>query len=68
MLPFVWLIIDIIIALAYIVAPWVILARFDFEWPDWLRDGVVLVTFAVIWAGIALYLATQTVLWLGFVP
>lgn len=68
MLPFVWLIIDIGIALAYIVAPWIILTRLEFEWPDWLKDGIVLVILAVIWTGIALYLATQTVLWLGFVP
>jgi hypothetical protein len=68
LLPFIWLIIDIGIALAYIAAPWVILARLDFEWPDWLKDGIVLVILAVIWTGIALYLATQTVLWLGFVP
>ena len=68
MLPFIWLIIDIGIALAYIAAPWVILARLDFEWPDCLKDGIVLVILAVIWTGIALYLATQTVLWLGFVP
>ena len=68
MVPFVWLIIDIGIALTYIFAPWVILTRLDFEWPDWLKDGIVLVILAVIWTGIALYLATQTVLWLGFLP
>ena len=68
MLSFIWLIIDIGIALVYIAAPWVILARLDFEWPDWLKDGIVIVILAVIWTGIALYLATQTVLWLGFVP
>lgn len=68
MLPFIWLIIDIAIALAYIAAPWVILARLNLKWPDWLKDGIVLVVLAVIWAGIALYLATQTVLWLGFAP
>jgi hypothetical protein len=62
------LIIDIGIALAYIVAPWIILTRLEFEWPDWLKDGIVLVILAVIWTGVALYLATQTVLWLGFVP
>ena len=68
MLPFIWLIIDIGIALAYIAAPWIILTRLEFDWPDWLKDGIVLVIVAVIWTGIALYLATQTVLWLGFVP
>ena len=68
MLSFIWLIIDIGIALAYIAAPWLILSRLDFELPDWLKDGIVLVILAVIWTGIALYLATQTVLWLGFVP
>lgn len=68
MLPFIWLIIDIAIALAYIAAPWVIIARLNLKWPDWLKDGIVLVVLAVIWAGIALYLATQTVLWLGFAP
>ncbi|MDC0411430.1 hypothetical protein OAM23_03990 [Luminiphilus sp.] len=68
MLQFLWLMIDICIALAYIAAPWVILARLDFEWPDWLKDGIFLVILAVIWTGIALYLATQTILWLGFVP
>jgi hypothetical protein len=46
----------------------IILTRLEFEWPDWLKDGIVLVIVAVIWTGIALYLATQTVLWLGFVP
>lgn len=68
MLSFIWLIIDIGIALAYIAAPWVILARLDFEWPDWLKDGIVGVICFVIWTGFALYFATQTILWLGFLP
>lgn len=65
---FIWLIVDICIALAFIAGPWLILARLNFERPDWLKDGIVLVVLFVIWAGIALFLATQTILWLGFVP
>jgi hypothetical protein len=38
------------------------------QWPNWLKDGIVGVIFFVIWAGVALYLATQTIIWLGFVP
>ena len=68
MTQFLFLIIDVFIAVAFIAAPWVILAKFNFPRPDWLKDGIVLVILAVIWTGIALYLATQTVLWLGFVP
>jgi len=68
LLPFFWLIIDICIALTYIAAPWVILARLDVQWPAWLRDGIVVVVVFVLWAGFALYFATQTILWLGFLP
>ena len=43
MLPFLYLIIDVIIVLAYIAGPWIILAKLDFAWPDWLKDGIVVV-------------------------
>jgi hypothetical protein len=68
MLPFLYLIIDVVIVLTYIAGPWIILARFDFAWPDWLQDGIIVVIVFVLWAGFALYLATQTILWLGLVP
>ena len=68
MLPFLFLIIDVVIVVAFIVGPWIILTKFNVQWPNWLKDGIVGVLFFVIWAGIALYLATQTIIWLGFVP
>ena len=68
MLPFLFLIIDVVIVVAFIAGPWVILTKFNVQWPNWLQDGIVGVLFFVIWAGIALYLATQTIICLGFVP
>ena len=68
MLPFLYLIIDVVIVLAYITGPWIILAKLDFAWPLWLRDGIIVVILVVLWAGFALYFATQTILWLGLVP
>ena len=68
MLPFLFLIIDVVIVVAFIAGPWVILTKFNVQWPKWLQDGIVGVLFFVIWAGIALYLATQTIICLGFVP
>jgi hypothetical protein len=65
---FVWLIADMLIVLAFIAGPWVIFAKLGIERPGWLQDGIALVVLFVIWAGIALFLATQTILWLGFVP
>jgi hypothetical protein len=53
---------------AFIAGPWVILTKLNIRWPHWLKDGIVGVIVFVIWAGIALYLATQTIIWLGFVP
>ncbi len=68
MLPFLYLIIDVVIVLTYIAGPWIILAKLDFAWPDWLKDGIIVVILFVLWAGCALYFATQTILWLGWVP
>ena len=68
MSQFLFLIIDLLIAIAFIAAPWVILVQLNFQWPDWLKDGIVIIIFSVIWAGFALYFATQTILWLGLVP
>ena len=68
MLPFLYLIIDLLIVLFYVAAPWVVVARLNFEWPEWLKDGIVVVIVFVMWTGLALYLATQTILWLGLVP
>ena len=68
MLPFLYLIIDLVIVLAFIAAPWVVLAKLNFHWPDWMKDGIVAVIGFVIWAGIALYFATQTILSLGLLP
>jgi len=68
MLPFLYLIIDLFIVLAYIDGPWVVLAKLNFQWPEWLKDGVVGVIVFVLWAGVALYLATQTILWLELLP
>ena len=68
MLPFLYLIIDLFIVLAYIAGPWVVLAKLNFQWPEWLKDGVIGVIVFVLWAGVALYLATQTILWLELLP
>ena len=68
MLPFLYLIVDLIIVLVFIAGPWVLLTKFNVRWPDWLRDGIFGVIAFVIWTGIALYMATQTILWLGFLP
>jgi hypothetical protein len=68
MLPFLYLIIDLFIVLAYIAGPWVVLAKLNFQWPEWLKDGVVGAIVFVLWAGVALYLATQTILWLELLP
>ena len=68
MLQFLFLIIDVVIVVAFIAGPWVILTKLNVQWPDWLRDGIVGVIVFVIWAGIALYLGTQTIICLGFVP
>ena len=68
MLQFLFLIIDVVIVVAFIAGPWVILTKLNVRWPHSLRDGIVGVIVFVIWAGIALYLATQTIIWLGFVP
>ena len=68
MLQFLFLITDLVIVVTFIAGPWIILTKFNVQWPNWLKDGIVGVLFFVIWAGIALYLATQTIIWLGFVP
>lgn len=68
MLPFLYLIIDVVIVLVLITAPWVILSKLRFQWPEWMKDGIVAVILLVIWAGVALYVATQMILWLGLVP
>ena len=68
MLQFFFLIIDVVIVVAFIAGPWVILTKLNVQWPQWLKDGIVGVIVFVIWAGIALYLATQMIIWLGFVP
>jgi hypothetical protein len=68
MLAFLYLIVDVFIVLAFIAAPWVILGKLNFRWPEWMSDGIVAVIGFVIWAGIALYLATQLILLMGFVP
>ena len=68
MLQFLFLIIDVVIVMAFIAVPWIILIKLNVQWPNWLKDGIVGVIAFVIWAGIALYLATQTIIWLGFVP
>ena len=57
-----------VIVVAFIAGPWIILTKINFQWPIWLKDGIVGVIVFVIWAGIALYLATRTIIWLGFVP
>ena len=68
MLQFLFLIIDVVIVVAFIAGPWVVLTKLNVQWPNWLKDGIVGVIVFVIWAGVALYLATQTIIWLGFVP
>ena len=68
MLQFLFLIIDVVIVVALIAGPWIILTNLNVQWPNWLQDGIIGVFFFIIWAGIALYLATQTIIWLGFVP
>ncbi len=68
MLQFLFLIIDVVIVVAFIAGPLIISTKLNVQWPNWLRDGIVGVIVFVIWAGIALYLATQTIIWLGLVP
>ena len=68
MLQFLFLIIDVVIVVAFIAGPLIILTKLNVQGPHWLRDGIVGVIVFVIWAGIALYLATQTIIWLGLVP
>ena len=68
MLPFIYLITDLIIVLAFVAGPWLVLTKLNVQWPHWLRDGIVGVMAFVMWTGIALYLATQTILWLEFLP
>ena len=68
MLPFLYLIVDLIIVLAFVAGPWLLLTKINVQWPDWLKDGIVGVIAFVLWTGIALYLATQTILWLGLLP
>ena len=68
LLQFLFLIIDVVIVVAFIAGPLIILTKLNVQWPNWLRDGIVGVIVFVIWAGIALYLATQTIIWLGLVP
>ena len=48
MLPFLYLIIDVVIVLTYIAGPWIILAKLDFAWPDWLKDGIIVVIVFVM--------------------
>lgn len=66
----VWLFVDAVIALAYAVAPFVILVKgaeaLGIEIPDWLGDGLVGILLFVAWFIYAMYLARQTTLWLGF--
>ena len=68
MLPFMYLIVDLIIALAFVAGPWLIMTKINVQWPAWLRDGIVGVIAFVLWTGIALYLATQMIFWLGLLP
>ncbi len=68
MLQFLFLILDVVIVVAFIAGPWIFLTKVNFQWPNWLKDGIVGVIAFVIWAGIALYLATQTIIWLDLVP
>ena len=68
MLPFLYLIVDLIIVLAFVAGPWLLLTKINIQWPDWLKDGIVGVIAFVLWTGIALYLATQTIIWLGLLP
>ncbi len=68
MLPFLYLIFDLVIVLAFVAGPWLFLTKLNVQWSGWLRDGIVGVIAFVIWTGIALYLATQAILWLGFLP
>ena len=57
-----------VIVVAFIAGPWIILTKLNVQWPNWLQDGIVGVIVFVVWAGIALYLATQTIILLGLVP
>ena len=68
MLSFLYLIVDLIIVLAFVAGPWLLLTKINIRWPVWLKDGIVGVIAFVLWTGIALYLATQTILWLGLLP
>ena len=51
MLQFLFLIIDVVIVVAFIAGPWIILTKLNVHWPDWLKDGIVGVIVFVIWSG-----------------
>ena len=68
MLPFLYLIADLLIVVVFDAGPWLVLTKLNVQWPSWLRDGVVAVIAFVLWTGIALYLATQTIISLGLLP
>ena len=68
MLPFLYLIADLLIVSVFVAGPWLVLTKLNVQWPSWLRDGIVGVIAFVLWTGIALYLATQTIISLGLLP
>ena len=68
MLPFIYLIADLLIVVVFVAGPWLVLTKLNVQWPSLLRDGVVAVIAFVLWTGIALYLATQTIISLGLLP
>ena len=68
MLPFLYLIADLLIVLVFVAGPWLVLTKLNVQWPSWLSDGIVAVIAFVLWTGIALYLATQTIISLGLLP
>ena len=68
MLPFLYLITDLLIVVVFVAGPCLVLTKLNVQWPSWLRDGIVTVIAFVLWTGIALYLATQTIISLGLLP
>tara|TARA_B100002019_G_C20835997_1_gene387578 strand:- start:155 stop:340 length:186 start_codon:yes stop_codon:yes gene_type:complete len=59
---------DLLIVLVFVAGPWLVLTKLNAQWPSWLSDGIVAVIAFVLWTGIALYLATQTIISLGLLP
>ena len=66
----VWLLVDSLIALGLIAAPWALLVfgsdALGIEFPECLDTGLLGMVLFVSWAIYAMYLARQITVWMGF--